>query len=84
MIVSSMTGTPCLGAFLGAIFAVVLRGRFLGVARFDAFLRAGLALAFPRFEAFLRVRFIALAMTVPCDVCPGKPISNQSIGHIIP
>jgi hypothetical protein len=44
MIVSSMTGTPCLGAFLGAIFAAVFGGRFFGVARFDAVLRAGLAL----------------------------------------
>jgi hypothetical protein len=43
MIVSSMTGTPCLGAFLGAIFAAVFRGRFFVVARFAAFLRAGLA-----------------------------------------
>src|SRR5207247_10633886 len=33
MIVSSMTGTPCLGAFLGAIFAAVFRARFFGVAR---------------------------------------------------
>jgi hypothetical protein len=55
MIVSSMTGTPCLGDFLGAIFVRVFGGRFFGVARFDAFLRAGLAVAFLRFEAFLRV-----------------------------
>ena len=72
MIVSSMTGTPCLGAFRGAIFAAVFGGRFFGVARFDAFLRAGLALAFPRFEAFLRVarRFLALAMAVPLKYAP--------------
>jgi hypothetical protein len=44
------------------------------VARFDAFLRAGLLLAFPRFEVFLRVarRFLALAMAVPLE----KPISK--------
>jgi len=67
MIVSSMTGTPCLGVFLGAIFATIFGGRFLGVARFAAFLRAGLALAFPRFEAFLRVaiRFFALTWLSP-------------------
>jgi hypothetical protein len=78
-----MTGTPCLGAFLGAflnaflgaflgaIFATVFGGRFFGVARFTAFLRAGLALVFPRFEAFLRVtiRFFGLAMAVSCEVC---------------
>jgi hypothetical protein len=86
MIVSSMTGTPCLGAFLGAIFVRVFGGRFFGVARLDAFLRAGLALAFPRFEAFLRVaRFFALAMTVPCEVCPGELILKQSNpANIIP
>jgi hypothetical protein len=80
MIVSSITGTLCLGALLGAIFAAVFGTRFFGVARFDAFLRAGLALAFPRFEAFLRVarRFLALAMAVPCEVCSGEPISKQS------
>jgi phage tail protein X len=67
MIVSSTTGARCFGALLGAIFAAVFRARFFGVARFDAFLRAGLALAFPRFEAFFRVarRFLALAMAVP-------------------
>jgi hypothetical protein len=66
-----MTGTPCLGAFLGAIFVTVFGGRFFGVARFAAFLRAGLALAFPRFEALLRIatRFFALAMGVSCEVC---------------
>jgi len=87
MIVSSITGTPFLGAFLGAIFAAVFAARFFGVARFDAFLRAGLVLAFPRFEAFLRVarRFLALAMAVPCEVCPGEPISKQSNSpNIIP
>jgi len=75
MIVSSMTGAPRLGAFLGAIFATVFGGRFFGVARFAAFLRAGLALAFPRFEAFLRVatRFFALAMAVSCEVCRRRP-----------
>ncbi len=82
-----MTGTPCLGDFLGAIFVRVFGGRFFGVARFDAFLRAGLAVAFPRFEAFLRVarRFFALAMAVPCEVCPGEPTSKQSNpANIIP
>jgi hypothetical protein len=71
MIVSSMTGAFRLGAFLDAIFATVFGGRFFGVARFAALLRAGLALAFPRFEAFLRVatRFFALAMAVSCEVC---------------
>jgi hypothetical protein len=80
MIVSSMTGTPCLGAFLGAIFAAVFRARFFGVACFDVFLRAGLELAFPRFEVFLRVarRFPALAMAVPCEYAPIEPISKQS------
>jgi hypothetical protein len=75
MIVSSMTGTPRLCAFLGAIFATVFGGRFFGVARFAAFLRAGLTLAFPRFEAFLRVatRFFALAMAVSCEVCRRRP-----------
>jgi hypothetical protein len=70
MIVSSMTGTPCFGAFLGAIFAAVFRGRFFVVARFAAFLRAGLTLAFPRFEAFLRVstRFFALAIAVSFEI----------------
>jgi cytochrome c biogenesis protein CcdA len=72
MIVSSMTGTPCLDAFLGAVFAAAFSGRFFGVARFDVFFRAGLALAFRRFEVFLRVarRFLALTMAVPCEVCP--------------
>jgi hypothetical protein len=44
-------------------------------------LRAGLVLAFPRFEAFLRVarRFLALAMAVPCEVCPGEPISRSNL-----
>jgi hypothetical protein len=66
MIVFSMTGTPCLGAFLGAIFATVFGGRFFGVARFAAFVRAGLTRAFPRFEVFLlAIRFFALAMAVP-------------------
>ena len=69
MIVSSMTGMPRLGAFFGVIFA--FGGRLFGIARFTAFLRVGLALAFPRFEAFLRVamRFFALAMAVSCEVC---------------
>ena len=48
-----MTGMPRLGAFFGVIFA--FGGRLFGIARFTAFLRLGLALAFPRFEAFLRV-----------------------------
>jgi hypothetical protein len=72
IIVSSTTGTLCLGAFLGAIFAVVFRTRLFGVACIAAFLRAGLALAFPRFEAFLRVAlgFFALAIVVSCcEVC---------------
>jgi hypothetical protein len=70
MIVSSTTGTPCLGTFLGAIFAAGFRDRFFGVARFATFLRAGLALAF-RFEVFLRatIRFFALAMAVSCEIC---------------
>jgi hypothetical protein len=88
MIVSSITGTPLSWRlFLGAIFAAVFADRFFGVARFDAFLRAGLALAFPRFDAFLRDarRFLALAMAVPCEVCPGEPISKQSNSpNIIP
>jgi hypothetical protein len=76
-----------LGAFLAAIFdgrcflamgfAAPLTARrtldfaFFGVVRFVAFLRAGLALAWPRFELFLRVatRFFALAMIVPCEIC---------------
>jgi hypothetical protein len=78
MTVSSTTGIPCLRAFLGGFFAALFRGRFFGVARFDVFLCAGLALAFPRFEAFLRVarRFLALAMAVLCEVCPSEPISK--------
>jgi hypothetical protein len=45
---------------------------FFGVVPFAAFLRAGLALAWPRFELFLRAvatRFFALAMIVPCEIC---------------
>jgi len=75
-----MTGTLCLGAFLDAIFFTGFGGRFFGIARFAAFLRAGLALVFPRFDAFLRVaiRFFALAMAVSCEVYAGKPISKQA------
>jgi hypothetical protein len=76
-----------LGAFLAAIFdgrcflamgfAAPLTARrtldfaFFGVVRFVAFLRAGLALAWPRFELYLRVatRFFALAMIAPCEIC---------------
>ncbi len=76
MIVSSITGMVCLGAFLGAIFAAVFGVRFFEVARFDALLRAGPALVFPPFEALLRVarRFFALAMAIP--VCSNEPTSN--------
>jgi hypothetical protein len=68
MIVSSITGMFCLGAFLGVtFFPAVFGARFFDVARFDDLLRASPALAFPRFEAFLRVarRFFALAMAIP-------------------
>jgi len=87
MIVSSTTGTFCPGAFLGANFALDFRGRFSGLARFAAFLREGLALAFPRFEAFLRVatRFVALAMAVSSKVCRRAIRLSQhypsAIGH---
>ena len=60
MIVSSMTGTPCLDAFLGAVFAAAFSGRFFGVARFDVFFRAGLALAFRRFERESALARVAL------------------------
>jgi hypothetical protein len=76
-----------LGAFLAAVFggrffltagfgAPLPAGRTLdfaalGVVRFAAALRVGLALALPRFELFLRVatRFFALAMAISCEVC---------------
>jgi hypothetical protein len=85
-----------LGAFLAAIFdgrcflamgfaapptaRRTLDFGFFGVVRFVAFLRAGLALAWPRFELFLRVatRFFALAMIVPCEYAASTPISNQA------
>lgn len=69
-----------LGAFFAVFFAAVFAGRFFGAARFAAFLRKGLALAFPRFEAFLRVatRFFALAMAISREMCAGKPISKQA------
>jgi hypothetical protein len=45
-----------------------------------AFLRAGLALAWPRFELFLRVatRFFALAMIVPREICRRQADPNQA------
>ena len=87
MIVSSTTGTSCLGVFLNAFFAMAFGGRFFGVARFVGFLRACLARTFPRFAAFLRVatRFFALAMAVPVKYVGGEPISEQSNSvNIIP
>jgi hypothetical protein len=43
---------------------------FFGIARFAAFLCAGLALALPRFELFSRAatRFFALAMALSCEI----------------
>ena len=45
----------------------VLDFAFFAVARFAAFLRAGLTLALPRFALFLRarVRFFGLAIAIP-------------------
>ncbi len=89
MIVSSKTGMPCLGAFLGAIFAAVFGARFFDVARFVTLLRPDLALAFPRFEALLRVarRFFALTMAIPCicpnDSNPGNNIPQQFVAPIL-
>jgi hypothetical protein len=90
IVVSTGTSTTFLGAFLAAVFGgrfflaagfvVLMPARrtldfaFFGIARFAAFLRAGLALALPRFELFLRAatRFFALAMAVSCEVCRGR------------
>lgn len=54
------------------------------VARFAAFLRAGLVLAFPRFEAFLRVsiRFVALAIAVSCEICRRRANLEASQLHL--
>jgi hypothetical protein len=55
----------------------------LGVVRFAAALRVGLALALPRFELFLRVatRFFALAMAVSCEVCRRQ--ANLGASHYL-
>jgi hypothetical protein len=94
MMVSSTTGPSRLGAFLGIIFAVVFRGRFLGVARFATLLREGLPLTLPRLPLFLlvAVRFFALAMAVSYEcrqrinLDAGLPRLwlNNSSGHFYP
>jgi hypothetical protein len=94
--VSSTTGLA--GAFLGVFliarfvvfFADFLTDRFFGAARFAAFLRPGLALAFPRFAAFLRAatRFFALAMAISremfrrqANLAASQPSMSLSFGN---
>jgi hypothetical protein len=98
IVLSTGTSATCLGAFLAAVFGSrfflavgfvalgparrILDFAFCGVARFTAFLLAGLALALPRCELFLRVetRFFALAMAVSCEVCR-RHANPEALNH---